>query len=369
MSLALVAHYLGPTLGIGQYLDRLLPCVIEELNNKNVETIILGSPNAVEKTSALKNLTDKTSILPPLDYSPIKRLLWFSLYFNSYCHQKGIKHIVWLSNPIILPWHLPSIGVIHDVNEWKMENKYGYLKTALRSLVYLDTSLNCAKQIIAVSQTTYNDILNFRPNSQLEEKLITIPNGANSSLMNLPPVKIKTPKNPFLLSVGRIDPYSKNLPQAVNLTKALREISGENWELHLIGGMNNSTKKEGESFLKSIEKNDWVKYHGYLDNKYLAQWYREASAIVFLSNNEGFGFPIAEAASFNKWSIVSSENQAAFEAGGNSLIPININDSKNSASKVLQKLKQEQPQQIQLQTWETSAKSYAKMIQNLAINY
>lgn len=365
MTIALIAHYLGPTLGIGQYLDRLIPPLIDQLKSHNIDYIILASPNALAKTPALNSVDALIEILPALDYSPTKRLTWFTFAFSSYCKQKGIKGVVWLSNPIVLPWHPPSIAVIHDVNEWKMGKKYGYFKTTLRSLIYLDSSLNYAKKIVAISDTTYNDILNFRFNSQLEEKLITISNGTNSSLINLDPVEIPAPKNPFLLSVGRIDPENKNLPSAVNLTKALREISGENWELHLIGGMNASSQNAGSAFIKSIESIDWVTYHGYVDNNALAQWYRQATAIVFLSNNEGFGLPIAEAASFNQWVIVSDQNQAAFEAGGSALISININEPQKSASEVLSQLKQEKPPAEKLQQWETSAQSYAQVIAQL----
>ena len=369
MSIALIAHYLGPSLGIGQYLDRLIPPLIHELKLKNIETVILASPNAKEKTPALDTVDAQILTLPSLDYSPTKRLIWFTLSFPSFCQKNGITGVIWLSNPIILPWHPPSIGVLHDVNEWKMGKKYGYLKTTLRSLIYLDSSLKFAKKIIAISEATYNDILNFRSNSQLQDKLMIISNGANSSLINLPPVEISAPKNPFLLSVGRIDPEGKNLPEAVNFTKALRQISGQSWELHIIGGMNASSQNKGEAFLKSIKSFDWVTYHGYVDNNSLAQWYRQATAIIFLSNNEGFGFPIAEASSFCKWSVVSDQNQAAFEAGGSSLIFIDINDPKNSAIKVLEELKQEKPPLVELPQWEDSAKLYTEAILSLVIGH
>jgi glycosyltransferase involved in cell wall biosynthesis len=250
-----------------------------------------------------------------------------------------------------------------------MQSKYGsYCKTALRSLIYLDSSLYFAKKIVAISQTTYKDILHFRPNLPIQEKLITISNGANSSLAQLPAVEINAPTTPFLLSVGRIDPASKNLPQAVNLTRALREKSGQPYSLHFIGGMNASSETEGKAFIKSIEEISWAVYHGYVDNNNLAQWYRTATAIVFLSDNEGFGFPIAEAASFQKWSIVSDKNQTAFEAGGEALIPINIDEPEKSVSEVLTKLKQGKPPTVELQSWETTAQLYSDLINEVLVN-
>ncbi|WP_293112527.1 MULTISPECIES: glycosyltransferase [Moorena] len=40
-------------------------------------------------------------------------------------------------------------------------------------------------------------------------------------------------------------------------------------------------------------------------HRILAQWYREATAVVFLSDREGFALPIAEAASFGRFVVVS----------------------------------------------------------------
>ena len=368
MTVALIAHYLGPRLGIGQYFQRLLPPLIAELNNHSIKVKIFASPNALEKTPALQELKELVRIVPPLDYSPAKRYLWCATRFNNYCRQAGIDSVVWLSNPIVLPWHPPSLAVIHDVNEWKAKEKYGdRLKTTLRSLIYLDTSINCAKKLVAVSTATEKDILYFRTNQQIKSKLTTIPNGADSPLLNLPPVAIEAPTNPFLLSVGRIDPAAKNLPQAVELVAKLREKSDRPWELHLIGGMNTTTQAAGEAFLESVQGLPWVTYHGYTEDRELAQWYRQATAIVFLSDNEGFGFPIAEAASFKRWVIVSETNQAGVESGGGAIIAINPSLPEAAAETVLSKLAGQQSPNVSSEvfSWQDAAIAYTREINRL----
>ena len=365
MSVALIAHYLGPRLGIGQYLERILPPLVEELKLRETELKILGSPNAVEKTPALFQLGDLVSVLPPLDYPPGKRYAWFATRFAPYCRTEGLKTVVWLSNPIVLPWHPPTIAVIHDVNEWKAKTKYGdRLKTSLRAAIYLDASIRFAQKIIVVSKATEQDLLHFRPDPRLKQKLRAIPNGADSKLVNLPSVPISAPSGPFLLSVGRIDPAAKRLPEAVKLVSALREASDRPWELHLVGGMNTSTQATGEAFLNSIENLPWVHYHGHIDDRALAQWYRKATGVVFLSDNEGFGFPIAEAASFGRWVIVSQTNQAGIEAGGSAIVPVDPDDPKEAASKVLCQLKEGiSPEvSISLPQWQSTAAAYAEEI-------
>ena len=365
MSVALIAHYLGPRLGIGQYIDRLLPPLVEELTFLGIEVTILASPNAFTQTPALAKLKDVVEVLPPLDYAPGKRYAWMATRFSNYCRRHNIQGVVWLSNPIVLPWHPPTIAVIHDVNEWKAANKYGdRLKTWLRAAIYLDASLHFAQKIIAISQTTKQELLYFRSVAKLDSQVKAIANGNDSQLINLPPVDIPAPTTPFLLSVGRIDPTAKRLPEAVALVSALREISHQPWELHLVGGMNTSTQAEGETFLKSLEEKPWVYYHGYICDRALAQWYRQATAVLFLSENEGFGLPIVEAVSFGRWIVVNQNNQASLEIGGAGIIPIAIEQAQQSATILLDKLQQSPfpNTEVKGQNWHKTATAYAKEI-------
>lgn len=370
MSIALVAHYTGPCLGVGQYMNRLLPMLVAELNNQHIQIKIVASPNAIAKTPALKELKELVYSLPPLDYSPVKRYIWVFKNFRSYCHQQGIQAVVWLSNPIVLPWHPPTLAVIQDVNEWKNPFKYkNFLKTTLRGIIYLDASILFAKTIVVGSKATEDDLLKFRPYLKLTEKIKTIANGIDSPLVNLAPVSIAPSSSHFLLSVGRIDPLNKKLPEAVTLVEELRAISERNWELHIVGGIEKNTEVNAQEFLNSIKDLEWCHYHGYVSLQELAEYYRRSIAVVFLSDYEGFGLPIAEASSFNRWTIVSHKNQAALESGVNSIIIVDPNHPQNAARMVLSQLQQAKfpnsnPQEIQKQgnTWEFVAKQYADEI-------
>ena len=361
-TVALVCHYLGPKLGIGQYLDQLLPPLVDELTSRELQVTLISSPNAEEMTPAIRNLKHCVDVLPPLDTSPWRRWIWFATQFNQYCHQHQIEGVVWLSNPIVLPWHPPSIAVIHDVNEWKSQAKYGSrARTFMRSLIYLDASLTFAKRIVAVSQSTQQDLQQFRPSNKLESKLSTIVNGTDTTLVGLPPVEITQPNAPFLLSVGRIDPIAKRLPESINLALSLRGSSGEPWEIHFVGGMNASTQQTGQDFLVSVKDLPWVHYHGHVSDSVLAQWYRNATAIVFLSDQEGFGLPIAEACSFGRWAIVSQHNLAATEAGRNAVIAIDPDQPMQAAIEVLRCIKTSNtpPVDGSFSSWKSAANQYA----------
>ena len=363
MSVALVAHYLGPRLGIGHYLERLLPPLLAELTKRQIPVKILGSPNAVAQTPALQQLEQYLTVLPQLDYSPYKRYLWVGTGLVRYCQQKKIKGLVWLSNPMALPWHPPTLTTIHDVNEWKAVTK-GKWRTALRGFIYLDASVLFADRLVAISRTTERDLYHFRPQLKDTRKLVYIPQGIDSQLIDLPPVDIPAPQNPFLLYVGRIDPVAKRLPETIALAKAIRQESDLDWELHLVGGINESTRTAGEAFLSRIADLPWVHYQGYVADEALAQWYRRANAVVFLSDREGFGFPIAEAASMGRWAVISQLNTAGVEAGGKAIISIDPDCPQSAAGEILQQLEKQlyPPEQNQLQQWSDSAIAYADEI-------
>ena len=341
MTVGLVGHYLGAKMGIGVFIDRLLEPLIEEMAQQGIDAKVICSPNAIAQTPSIQRIKARSprqvSVLPPLDYSPIKRFGWVATQFTSYCQQEGIDQVVWLSNPIVLPWHPPSIAVLHDVNEWKAKEKYGsWVKTTLRAWMYLEASIQWAEKIVCVSQATTDDLCRFKPQTHIRQKISTIPNGLDSPLSSLTPAKIDVPKEPFLLSVGRIDPAGKCLPEAVSLVESLRALSGEPWELHMTGGMNKSTQKAGEEFIESVADVPWVHYHGYTEDADLAAWYSHATAVVFLSENEGFGSPVAEAASFGRRVVVNSNNQATLGAGGDAVIPVSPQDSHRAATHVLE---------------------------------
>lgn len=343
MAVGLVGHYLGAKMGIGVFVDRLLVPLIDELASKGMEAKVICSPNALQQTPAIEALRMKSpqlvNVLPALDYPPVKRFGWIAAKFSSYCQQAGIDQVVWLSNPMVLPWHPPSIAVLHDVNEWKAKEKYGSrIKTTLRSWMYLEASMLWAKKIVCVSEATTGDLRHFRPQPRVHQKIRTIPNGLDSPLKGITPAKVNVPSAPFLLSVGRIDPAGKRLPEAVALVASLRQVSGVSWELHLTGGMNKSTQQAGEDFIRSVEQKPWVHYHGYTDDPTLAAWYSHATAVVFLSDNEGFGSPVAEAASFGRRVIVSANNQATLGAGGDAVIAVMPQDAKGAAIAVLEQL-------------------------------
>ncbi|MBI1732449.1 MAG: glycosyltransferase, partial [Gammaproteobacteria bacterium] len=305
--------------------------------------------------------------VPPLDYSPGHRYAWVASALGPLCRRRGIGALAWLSNPMVLPWHPRTMAVIHDVNEWKNKDK-GWLRTRLRSVAYLDASLRFAGTVVAVSRATEEDIRRFRPNVAGTIDLHTVVNGSNSGLVDEPSMDVPAPNAPFLLSVGRIDPRGKKLPEAVAFVERLRHLTGEPWELQIVGGMNESSAEGGRAFLADVKALAWVHYHGHVSNRELAEWYRRARAVIFLAEHEGFGLPVVEAVSFSRYAVISRRNTAGLEAGGAGVIAIDTDDLESGARTLLAALGAS-PVPVQgeaLPTWKDAAEHYADLLERLA---
>ena len=178
MTVGIIGHYLEAKMGIGTYLDRLLEPLVTELTSRGIDAKVVASPNSFEQTPAIQRIQQNSPaqvlVLPALDYSPIKRFAWVSAKFARYCKRHGIDRVIWMSNPMVVPGHPPSVAVIHDVNEWKDKDKYGStLKTTLRSWIYLEASIAWAQKIICVSDATKADLTHFKPSAAHKVKSIS----------------------------------------------------------------------------------------------------------------------------------------------------------------------------------------------------
>jgi hypothetical protein len=153
----------------------------------------------------------------------------------------------------------------------------------------------------------------------------------------------------------------------------MRDKSSIPWELHLVGGMNVSTRKAGEDFLESIKGISWVYYHSYVSDVELAQWFHKSSAVVFLSDHEGFGMPIAEASAFHRWAIVSKKNTAAVESGGASILAIDLEILDQEANKVIEHIKHNPIPPVNINaninSWKDAAEKYSQEITRVLLSF
>ncbi len=135
--------------------------------------------------------------------------------------------------------------------------------------------------------------------------------------------------NPFLLFVGSLE-IRKNL---LNIICAYGKSNAyqKNISLYIVGGAAYRTEE-----IKALgAKTPGVKFLGFVSDKELEQLYASCLGMVYVSQWEGFGFPLLEAMAY-KVPCISSITGASPEVGGDAVLYANPYNTDEIAQKINQ---------------------------------
>jgi glycosyltransferase involved in cell wall biosynthesis len=163
-----------------------------------------------------------------------------------------------------------------------------------------------ANIIIAISETTKNDLINFFDIDPY--KIVVTLLGSNFHSINDSAPKLEV--NRFILFTGGRSIYKNFYFMVQNLV----EIFKQDQELKLVCTGNNFTFEEVYFFKQlGIEKN--LVHINVMEDEHMSWLYKNAICFIFPSLYEGFGFPILEAFS-SGCPVVSSYGGSLKEIGG-----------------------------------------------------
>jgi len=252
------------------------------------------------------------------------RFLWSQIFLPIRLYQKKEINVFFSPahyGPRFLP--VPLVVTIHDLSYLYYPDEF--LKKDLYQLKnWTKYSIEKAKNIIAVSNTTKKDLMNLY--QVPDKKVEVIYNGfekVKSSV--IPKLKIKETAKPYLLYVGTLQPR-KNIGTLLKAFYKFNQIYPE-YELIVAG-------KKGWLYEKIFEQaadlglEDKVFFTDYISDYQLIYLYENAFCLVMPSLYEGFGIPILEAMSFN-CPVLSSFASSLPEVGGEACFyfdPLNVNE-------------------------------------------
>jgi alpha-1,3-rhamnosyl/mannosyltransferase len=212
---------------------------------------------------------------------------------------------------------IPSIVTIHDLAIFTTPEAKPALKTFLSERLLLKTAVRRAKKIMAVSQSTKNDLVKL---FQIPADKVTVtPLGYDRNKYNLKPSgdqaildQYQLAKD-YLLFIGTLEPR-KNIE---GIIKAYSQLPTELQGRHklVIAG------KKGwyyDSIFQNVESlglTDSVQFLGRVPDEHLPALYRQAKLFIFPSYYEGFGLPVLEALACGT-PVVSSHNSSLPEVVG-----------------------------------------------------
>ncbi|MHA4807431.1 glycosyltransferase family 4 protein [Flavitalea flava] len=187
-----------------------------------------------------------------------------------------------------------QVITIHDLLSLRYRNISLHQRFYFKYLLPLLVSR--AKMVIAVSETTRQDILHFLKCP--EEKVRVIYNGYDDTRYfpvqdnELPVLEQYGVKN-YFLAVGPTYPH-KNFERLILAFNELTEDEKKEHPLVIAGGKKKYTMQLKE-LVTQLGIGEHVHFLGYVPAGLMPSLYREAFALVFPSLFEGFGIPLLEA--------------------------------------------------------------------------
>lgn len=285
--------------GIGTYLDGLLN---EFENNSFFETHSFG---LALPTKLFPQINGKLfrqpfdvpiySIREQIEYSFQMRhcRLWHAPHYNVPLFKKRTRLVV----------------TIHDLIHWIFRKEFFSSTQALYAQFLFNRAIKQADKIIAVSEQTRNDLIQYF--KAPPEKIRVIHEGVSSDFLTLPSqddrqefLKKHNLPERFFLFVGLIKPH-KNLVRLIRVFKKLKSEKKVESDLVIVGKKDRKYAR-GYETLRNLGTGDGIHYLPLIDSrKELALLYASARSLIHPSLYEGFGLTCLEAMAVGAPVIVS----------------------------------------------------------------
>ncbi len=218
--------------------------------------------------------------------------------------------------PLLLPENTGSVVTVHDLCWLRAPET---MRTASRLLdsMLMGRSVDRADQVIAVSQSTADDIVSLWPKTQ--DKIRITPLAGSLPVVMSPGSEFGARSlHRYFLFVGTFEPR-KNLSRLLQ-AYAIAGARDPNWPALVLCGTRGwgGVDPRAESQKLGIEAQ--VKLVEGVSDEALAALYRDAICLVMPSIYEGFGLPIVESMTQGRPVITSNCSSMPEVAGGGGLL-------------------------------------------------
>lgn len=216
--------------------------------------------------------------------------------------------------PLVTPKH--TVITVHDLAYRYYPKNYGLLG-AWQMDREISRSIAKADQLICPSIATSNDVTKFY--RVQPDKISIAPHGIDHrTLKGVKATDVKLPKQPYFLSIGRIEQRKNTLRLAESYNTAWQK-SANLPELYHIGRPGHNGNKIQQQIMRlPAAQAGKIHFLGYLPQSITDKWRKHALAFLFPSLYEGFGLPVLEAMADGVptlTSTISSLPEAASDAG------------------------------------------------------
>ena len=277
--------YLIPNkVGGTEYYARSLLSELEQQDQSNSYVIFCNEECA--RTLYFSSPNWKIIVCPVQARNRVHRVLFEQLILPRLAKKENcdILHSLGYTSPFHT--HCPQITTIHDAN-WKDTPQDMSMLEKLALNILISGSIQSARFIITDSIFASERIQYAYPNAK--EKIKIVQPGIDSKFLRLIHRKDLIKGKKYLLCVSGFYPHI-NIPYLLHLWRNLQS-SLTDFKLILVG-QNGRDEQQVKNMIHGMKSVEW---HTKVSLDELASFYKSASAFIFPSIYEGFGFPVYEA--------------------------------------------------------------------------
>lgn len=268
--------------GIGRYLRNLLPDLIPRLNASRIT--ILGKSDDLAGEEWFSDPRVQFREFRPRIFSLAEQ--WAALWGE----YRGIN-LLWIPQyNLPLLYQGKVLVTVHDLCQVaKPETLANELQRRYAKYLFSKVAKR-ASAILCVSEFTASELQKY---FRVDRERVVVAYPAIGNMWSISETTQPTSSNsPFLLAVGSVKKH-KNLPRLIAAFSGVRNQIPH--DLIIVGKQHGFLNSETQ--LQSISEalNGRVRFTGHVTDQQLTFYYRNATAIIFPSLYEGFGFPLVEA--------------------------------------------------------------------------
>lgn len=357
--------------GVGGYLWNILGYIIR--SNKN-NTYYLDIVDKCDYSSPNLVIEEGTKIvLFGREYFLINLFLAITYPLRL---KKGKYDLVFNPSSVstFLKFSIPNVVIAFDLTPILFPKTHTN-KTYFVHKLFLPRTLKNADKIIAISQSTKNDLIKHLNIPKEKIRVIYLATNENYKLLSkeeIDKIRVKYKINhPFILYVGTLEPR-KNIVRLIEAFYKARNNGGINHKLVLTGRKGWKYKNIFNK-IDELNLNKDVIFTGYIPDEDLPALYNAADLFVYPSIYEGFGLPPLEAMACGTPVITSNVSSLPEVVGDAGIMvdPYNMDELSNKITEVLSnnKLKEELSQKglerAKLFSWEKCARETLEVFEEV----
>ncbi|MEZ4255710.1 MAG: glycosyltransferase family 1 protein [Polyangiales bacterium] len=294
--------------GVGVYAREVLRTLVPRVTDSGGSVVALGTPRDLEAYA--DDLLGVDRSVAPVD-SPLTSALWYATWAGRAARRAGADVLLLpaANRRVAFRAGLPVVGVVHDLAQLHVEQKYDPLRMFYFSRVMLP-ALGTMTRLVAVSEATRRDLVSVLGRGA--PPIDVVPNGVDAARFR--PLRDDDPASdaarralgldaPYLLYASRLEHPGKN---HLRLLEAFARSRARTTHLLVLAGKDWGAGPLIEKRAAELGIRDRVRMLGFVDDALLPGLVAGSRAVLMLGLHEGFGLPALEAIAMGKPVCASS---------------------------------------------------------------